>query len=81
LRCGPGDQVVDLDPMLLDGSDQFAGELGRRLVAFGFRQVALQNRRRRSLTEVRFEDRGERKPATVASSAGAVSPRRHRRGR
>ena len=44
-------------------------------------KVALEDGRRRSLAEVRFEYRGEREPATLSATAGAISPRRHRRGR
>ena len=61
--------------------DQFAGELGRDFVALRLGQMALQDGRCRSLAEVRFEDRGEREAAALAASAGAVRPRRHRRGR
>ena len=77
-RC-PVDQRVDLDPILDDRRDQFAGQIGRHRIALRVGQMPLEDRFRGPLTEVRLEDRRERESTPGASAALAVSLRRHRR--
>ena len=79
MRGDLADPGIDLVTMGDDGGDQLAGQGGRRLVAFGFGKVALQDRLRRPLSEVGLEDGGQRESTSSPSSALAVSLRPHRR--
>ena len=62
-----------------DGVDQLACETRGGLIAFGLRQVALEDRLGGALAEVGLEDRGQRESTSRASSALAISLRHHRR--
>jgi hypothetical protein len=73
------DRLVDLDTVLDDGGDQFAGQIGCHRITFRVGEMALQDGLGGSLAEVGLEDRGEREPAPDPTSALAVSLRRHRR--
>jgi hypothetical protein len=87
------DRRVDLDPMVDDRGDQFAGQFGRHWIAFRLGQMALEDGLGRALPEVRLEDRGQREatpPRTTSLSAApsaadpsasalGVSLRHHRR--
>ena len=61
------------------GLDQLTGKRRGRLIALGFREMALEDRLGRALTEVRLEDRGQRQSTSRPPSALAVSVRHHRR--
>jgi len=63
------------------GGDQLAGQGGGRRVALLLGEVALEDRIRRALPEVRLEHGREGQPAAGPPAANAVSPRRHRPGR
>ena len=73
------DRRVDLDPMVDDRGDQFAGQFGRHWIAIRLGQMALEDGLRGPLPEVRLEDRRQRQSTSGASSALPVSLRRHRR--
>jgi hypothetical protein len=79
LRRDDTDPRVDRVAMGDHGADQLARERGRRLVAFGLSQVALQDGLGGALAEVGFEDRGQRESTSRPSSALAISLRPHRR--
>ena len=73
------DQRIDLDAVLDDDGDQFAGQLGRDGITLGVRQMPLEDRLGSALAEVGLEDRGERQSTPRPASALAISLRRHRR--
>lgn len=90
-RC-PVDERVDVDAVLDDRGDQFAGQIGRDRIPFRVCQMPLEDRLGRALSEVGFEDRREREstagratsasvrePTTPSRARSAVSRRRHRR--
>jgi hypothetical protein len=73
------DPGVDRITVLDHGSDQFAGQRRGRRVALDLSQMAFEDRFRRPLAEVGFEDRGERESTARTSSPLPISLRRHRR--
>jgi hypothetical protein len=60
LRRPAGDLGIDRIAMVDDRGHQLAGQLGGLGVTLGLGEMALQDRLGGSLTEVGFEDRGER---------------------
>jgi hypothetical protein len=79
LRGDDADPGVDRVAVSDHGLDQFAGEGGRGLVAFGLGEVALEDGLGCALAEVGLEDRGQRESTSRSSSALAVSLRHHPR--
>jgi hypothetical protein len=79
------DSSVNIDPIRDHPTDDSAGELAGSRVCLDLRQLPLQDRRRRSLAEIRLEHGGERDPPAGAQRpdavAGALSHRRRRSGR
>jgi hypothetical protein len=63
------DSSVDRVPIRDHRGHQPTCELGRLRVTLGRREMALEDRRRRSLAELRLEHRGERE-----SAGGAFGP-------
>jgi len=60
LGCGTLDSSVDRVPLGDDDPDDRAGELSRRRVRLGLRELPLQDRGGRALAELRLEHRRER---------------------
>ena len=66
------DSGVDFEPVRDDRADDRPGQLAGRGIGLDLGQVALQDRGRGSLPEVRFEHRGERHAPPGAQRPDAV---------
>jgi hypothetical protein len=77
----PGDLLVDRVAMRDHGRDEFASKRRGIRVTFFLGEVALEDRVRGALPEIRFEDGRQGQPATGPPAADTVSPRRHRPAR
>jgi hypothetical protein len=73
------DPGIDRVAVANDRGDELAGQRGGGWIAFGLREMPLEDGFGGALPEVGLEDRGERQSTSRPSSALPVSLRRHRR--